>query len=171
MVDDDASLARLFQYSLTKEGFEPNHCIKRDGRLPKSQTISARSHHLRYHDAQMNGFEFRKIVLEDSDIQKIPFIFLSAKSGEDDILEGYDLGISDYVVKTAVPKVLVAKVTALLKNLEKEREKAVSEIHKAADNISMKVVPDHPPDVEGFLLLPLASPFWGCTRRRLYRLF
>ncbi|GAB1442242.1 hypothetical protein MASR2M39_10770 [Ignavibacteriales bacterium] len=161
LVDDDASLARLFQYSLTKEGFE---CITASSGREGFEKAKHFLPDLIISDIMMpnmNGFEFRKIVLEDSDIQKIPFIFLTAKSGEDDILEGYDLGISDYVVKTAGPKVLVAKVSALLKNLEKEREKAVSEIHKAADNISMKVVPDHPPAVEGFLLSHWHLPFGG----------
>ena len=59
---------------------------------------------------KIDGFEFRKMLLKDNMLRDIPFIFLTAKNTEDDILGGYDLGITDYVVKTAGPKVVVAKV-------------------------------------------------------------
>ncbi|GAB1347829.1 hypothetical protein MASR1M107_00400 [Ignavibacteriales bacterium] len=161
LVDDDTSLSRLFQYSLNKEGFD---CQTASNGLEGYNKAKQILPDLIISDIMMpnlNGFEFRKMVLEDPQVQKIPFIFLTAKSGEDDILEGYDLGISDYVVKTSGPKVLVAKVNALLKDLEKEREKAVSEIHKAADNISLKVVPDSPPEVDGYSLNHWHQPFGG----------
>ena len=48
----------------------------------------------------------------------VPIIILTAKSEEDDKLMGYELGADDYVTKPFSPKVLVAKVKALLKRAE-----------------------------------------------------
>jgi sigma-B regulation protein RsbU (phosphoserine phosphatase) len=161
LVDDDSSLSRLFQYSLKKEGYDCHTACNGNEGYQKAKQLLPDLIISDIMMPNMNGFEFRKIVLEDPEIQKIPFIFLTAKSGEDDILEGYDLGISDYVVKTSGPKVLAAKVSALLANIEKERVKAVSEITKAADNISMKVVPDIPPLINGFAISHWHLPFGG----------
>lgn len=49
------------------------------------------------------------------EVSTIPVILLTAKSQEEDKLEGYDVGADDYVTKPFSPKVLVAKVKALLK--------------------------------------------------------
>ena len=44
---------------------------------------------------EVDGFEFRKMLIEDPLLKKIPFVFLTAKGDEDDILQGYDLDIED----------------------------------------------------------------------------
>lgn len=52
----------------------------------------------------------------------VPIIMLTAKSEEDDKLLGYELGADDYVTKPFNPRVLVAKVKALLKRTEAGRQ-------------------------------------------------
>ena len=99
---------------------------------------------------EVDGFEFRKMVLEDPELQKIPFIFLTAKGEEDDILQGYDLDIQDYIIKTASTKVVIAKVTAILNSHKKERDKVVEEVQKAADNMGATVVPKEFPIFDGY---------------------
>lgn len=48
-------------------------------------------------------------------VSDIPIILLTAKSQEEDKLYGYDIGADDYITKPFSPKILVAKVKALLK--------------------------------------------------------
>ena len=48
-------------------------------------------------------------------VSTVPVILLTAKSEEEDKLEGYDFGADDYMTKPFSPKVLIAKVKALLK--------------------------------------------------------
>jgi len=48
-------------------------------------------------------------------MSNLPIIMLTAKSGEDDKLKGYDLGADDYMTKPFSPKVLLAKASALLR--------------------------------------------------------
>lgn len=50
----------------------------------------------------------------------IPIIFLTAKEGEDDKLKGYEIGADDYMTKPFSPKVLLAKVNALLRRSSSE---------------------------------------------------
>lgn len=65
----------------------------------------------------LDGFTVCKIAREMYDL---PIIFLTAKEGEDDKLKGYDIGADDYVTKPFSPKVLLAKVNALLRRSSSE---------------------------------------------------
>ena len=60
----------------------------------------------------LDGWTVCKSIRQNS---KVPIIMLTAKSEEEDKLLGYELGADDYVTKPFSPKVLVAKVKALLK--------------------------------------------------------
>lgn len=65
----------------------------------------------------LDGFSVCKIARE---MYNIPIIFLTAKEGEDDKLKGYDIGADDYMTKPFSPKVLLAKVNALLRRSSSE---------------------------------------------------
>lgn len=60
----------------------------------------------------LDGFSVCKIAREMSNV---PVIMLTAKSSEDDKLKGYEYGADDYMTKPFSPKVLLAKVNALLR--------------------------------------------------------
>lgn len=161
LVDDDLSLIRIFEYNLNKTGFE---CIIAESADEAFRKMESFVPDLIISDIMMpgtDGFQFRKRLLEDERFRTIPFIFLTAKGEEDDILEGYELGITDYVVKTAGPKLVIAKVNAILKSLGKERSRIVTELHAAADSLRVKVVPDSAPAFEGFDLKHWHKPYQG----------
>jgi sigma-B regulation protein RsbU (phosphoserine phosphatase) len=161
LVDDDQSLVRIFEYNLNKAGFE---CVIADSAEGALQKLKSFVPDLIISDIMMpgtDGFQFRKQLLEDETLRTIPFIFLTAKGEESDILEGYELGITDYVVKTAGPKVVVAKVNAILKSLGKERSRVVTELHAAADSLRVKVVPDSAPVINGFNIKHFHKPYQG----------
>jgi len=161
LVDDDLSLAKLFQYNLTKAHFE---CKTAPGVEEAFKIIKSYNPDIIISDIMMpkiDGFQFRKMLLADPELKSIPFIFLTAKGTEDDILDGYDLGITDYVLKTAGPRVVIAKVSAIIKSLGKERQKIVTELHQAADSLRAKVVPDNHPEFEGFEIKHWHQPYEG----------
>ena len=60
----------------------------------------------------LDGFSVCKMAREMS---SLPIIMLTAKSGEDDKLKGYNLGADDYMTKPFSPKVLLAKANALMR--------------------------------------------------------
>ncbi|KAF0151207.1 MAG: response regulator receiver [Ignavibacteria bacterium] len=150
LVEDEFNIAKLFQYNLSKAGYEVTHAPNgREGYETAEKILPD----LIISDIMMpevDGFEFRKKLLANPELKKIPFVFLTAKGEEDDILQGYDLEIEDYIIKTSSPKVVIAKVSAILKTLEKERTKIVDEVQKAADSMGVKVVPDEFPKFDGY---------------------
>ena len=60
----------------------------------------------------VDGFEICREIRRDSDV---PIMFITARSNEDDILNGYAIGCDDYVVKPFPLPVLYQKVNALIK--------------------------------------------------------
>ena len=159
LVEDEPNIAKLFNFNLSRAGF---HCeIANNGKegLKLAEKIKP---DLIISDVMMpeiDGYEFRRRLLKNPELKQIPFVFLTAKGEEDDILHGYDLEIEDYIIKTSSPKVVIAKVSAILKSLEKERVKVVDEVQKAADSMGAKVVPDDFPKVEGFKISHWHQPF------------
>lgn len=150
LVEDEFNIAKLFQYNLTKAGYEVTHASNGGEGYEKAEKILPDIIISDIMMPEVDGFEFRKKLLANPELKKIPFVFLTAKGEEDDILQGYDLEIEDYIIKTSSPKVVIAKVSAILKTLEKERSKVVDEVQKAADSMGVKVVPDEFPKFDGY---------------------
>lgn len=161
LVDDDAMLARLYSHSLKKENFDCEVALSAEEGFNIAKNFLP---DIIISDVMMpniDGFAFRKMLLKDPQLKSIPFIFLTAKNNESDILEGYDLDITDYVIKTEGTKVIIAKVSAILKSLGKERQKIVSELNSAVDNLRVKVVPDKSPVFGNFVINQWHQPFQG----------
>ena len=159
LVEDELNIAKLFNYNLTKAGFKCE--VANNGREGLEMAEKIRPD-LILSDVMMpevDGYEFRKSLLENPELKQIPFVFLTAKGEEDDVLHGYDLEIEDYIIKTSSPKVVIAKVSAILKSLERERVKVVDEVQKAADTMGTKVVPEEFPQFEGFSIKHWHMPF------------
>ena len=68
-------------------------------------------------DIMMPKMDGISVLEEIRDISQTPVILLTAKSQEEDKLFGYEMGADDYITKPFSPKVLVAKVNALLKRV------------------------------------------------------
>lgn len=160
-VDDDASMSKLFKYNLEKAGYE---CTVANSVDEAMIIMKSKLPDVIVSDIMMpktDGFEFRKMIMDIPSLKDIPFIFLTAKGSEEDILDGYDLGITDYVVKTAGPKLVVAKVSAIIKSLGNERKKVISELQEATNSLRTKVVPDSFPVFDKFSISHLHIPFKG----------
>lgn len=61
---------------------------------------------------RMDGWEACKVI---RDYSKVPIIMLTAKSEEKDELKGFELGVDEYITKPFSPKILVARVEAILR--------------------------------------------------------
>lgn len=159
LVEDEFNIAKLFQHNLTKAGFHCEHANNGKEGLELVRKINPALIISDVMMPEMDGYEFRKALLNDPEFKSIPFVFLTAKGAEEDILQGYDLEIEDYIIKTSSPKIVIAKVSAILKSLEKERVKVVDEVQRAADTMGAKVVPDEFPNFEGFKVRHWHVPF------------
>ena len=161
LLDDDSTIRKLFQFNLYNAGFDCKAVTSVDEAM---ELLKSFKPDLIISDVIMpdkDGFQFRKMLLEDESLQSIPFIFLTSRNEEDAILKGYDLGITDYVTKESGPKVVAVKISAIIKNIDKERNKVVNELNSAAESLRAKVVPDSSPKFKGFEISQWHKPFQG----------
>ena len=112
IVEDDSNIAELLHLYLEKEGFET--AVAGDG--GKGVELFRSFHpELVLLDIMlpvMDGWSVLKKIREND---KTPVIMLTARSEERDELQGFSLGVDEYISKPFSPKILVARVEALLR--------------------------------------------------------
>ncbi|MFD2144888.1 PP2C family protein-serine/threonine phosphatase [Mucilaginibacter antarcticus] len=99
---------------------------------------------------KMNGFEFRRNLMNDADFKDIPFVFLTFFSDSDLMEKGLDLQAIDYVIKDTPINVIVSKVNNILFAVDKQRELSEIEVRKAAKSLNIKSIPVKSPVIDGF---------------------
>lgn len=159
LVEDDKNIARLIQYNLDKAGYNVAHAI--NGALG-FELVKSFVPDVIISDIMMpevDGFAFRKLLLNAPEYKSIPFIFLTAKGEEEDMLTGYDLEIQDYIVKTSSPKIILAKLKAVINSSETQKAKGEDEVKNAAVSMGAKVVPDSVPEFMDYKITQLHKPF------------
>lgn len=113
VVDDEERLRKLVRDFLIRENYEVMEAI--DGQEALDMFFEHPDISLILLDVMMpkfNGFEVLKRIRQTSDV---PVIMLTAKGEEDDELTGFSLGVDEYISKPFSPKVLVARVNAVLR--------------------------------------------------------
>ncbi|WP_010235819.1 response regulator transcription factor [Clostridium arbusti] len=112
IVEDEERMRKLIDAYLKKEGYKTFEA--KDG-VEAVKIFDSNKVTLIILDIMMpvmDGFNVCKYIRKNSNV---PIIMLTAKSEEEDKLLGYEFGADDYITKPFSPKVLVAKVKALLK--------------------------------------------------------
>ena len=82
----------------------------------------------------LNGFEMKQQMSEDPLLASIPFIFLTARTGNEDRVAGIRNGADDYVTKPFVTEELMARIEAVLRRVETEQERGRKQGKQAAQD-------------------------------------
>jgi signal transduction histidine kinase len=80
----------------------------------------------------MSGFEMKLQMKEDPQLAHIPFIFLTARTGNEDRVAGIRFGADDYVAKPFVTEELIARIEAVLRRVRREQERGREQAKQAA---------------------------------------
>ena len=91
---------------------------------------------------KMDGFEVLEAIRQYS---KVPVMMLTARSEERDELEGYKLGVDEYITKPFSPKILVARVEAVLRRTVGELEEKLVAGAIEVDKVARSVYIDKKP--------------------------
>lgn len=119
IVDDEEDLCEILQFNLEGEGYKTEIAYSAEEALD----MDLQSFNLILLDVMMgnmSGFKLAKLLRKEKELT-IPIIFITAKTGEDDLLTGFNLGGDDYITKPFSVKEVIARVKAVLKrspNLE-----------------------------------------------------
>ncbi len=120
IVDDEADMLELVEYTLSKAGFDTIGCLNTQ---TVEQILEEESIDLIIMDRNLPGVEGSIFVqhLRSVGYQQ-PVIYLSAKDSDDDMLEGFERGGDDYITKPFNLNLLIARVKALIKRSKGEAE-------------------------------------------------
>lgn len=124
VVDDESRMRKLVKDFLVRQNYEVIEAA--DGEEALDAFYADKDIALIILDVMMpklNGWDVCKEIRSTS---KVPIIMLTAKSDESDELMGFELGIDEYVTKPFSPKILVARVEAILRRTNKIGEAAES---------------------------------------------
>ncbi|MBF0407378.1 MAG: response regulator transcription factor [Candidatus Riflebacteria bacterium] len=124
-VDDEEDILELVKYNLEKESFRVTCVTSAEEAVRASKLLCPDLILLDIMLSGNDGFSVTRILKSNPDTSKIPIIFLSAKGDEIDIVTGLELGAEDYITKPFSPKVLIARVRAVLR-----RKQPVSTEHE-----------------------------------------
>ncbi|HSW46129.1 MAG TPA: response regulator transcription factor [Phycisphaerae bacterium] len=118
VVEDEEDIAELVAIHLSKEGYQVVRAATGEDGL---RLVREKRPALVVLDLMlpgMDGLEVCRQIRNDPESQQVAVLMLTAKGEESDIVVGLQLGADDYVTKPFSPKVLVARVKALLRRKE-----------------------------------------------------
>jgi two-component system phosphate regulon response regulator PhoB len=174
VVDDEEDILELVRYNLSKERYRVTSALSGEIALQK-----AREEHpdLILLDLMLPGLDGLSVCRElkrDPAIGSTPIIMLTAKGEDADIVVGLELGADDYIVKPFSPRVLQARIKAVLRRKEHdEADDALIRIHDlsiypARHEVLLKGIPIILTTTEFRILHFLARrPGWVFSREKI----
>lgn len=176
IVDDERDITELIRYNLEKENFKTITVATGEDALSEAKRVRPDLIILDLMLPGVDGLEVCRKLSQDEATRTIPILMLTAKSEDSDIILGLEMGADDYVTKPFSPKVLIARIRALLRrNREKEalKKETVIRIHGITiDTTRHEVLCDNVPlplSVSEFSILEFLAknPGWVFSRNQI----
>lgn len=144
VVDDESRMRKLVKDFLAREGYVVLEAG--DGMEAMDLFYEDKEIGLVILDVMMPKMDGWQVCREIREHSKVPIIMLTARSEERDELQGFELGVDEYISKPFSPKILVARVEAILRRTvgtDKNEQLSAGgiEIDKAAHQVTIEGMP------------------------------
>lgn len=116
IVDDESRMRKLIRDFLEREGYQILEAA--DGIEAMDLFYADKNIDLIILDVMMPRMDGWQVCKEVREHSKVPIMMLTARTEEQNELKGFELGVDEYVAKPFSPKILVARVGALLKRVK-----------------------------------------------------
>ncbi len=120
VVDDEEDILELVRYNLARDGYRVVCAASGEQALSRAKSEPFDLILLDLMLPGIDGLEVAKRLKSKPDTRHIPIIMLTAKGEEADIVTGLELGADDYVTKPFSPRILIARVKAVIRRRVKE---------------------------------------------------
>ena len=121
IAEDEEDIRELIHFNLFKEKFSVETAANGAEALEKAKQIRPDLMLLDIMMPEMDGLEVCRLIREDRNFDNTGIVILTAKGDEEDIVRGLELGADDYIVKPFSPKVVIARVNAVLRRRIKDQ--------------------------------------------------
>ena len=115
VVDDEPDILALIQYNLSKAQYDVVSVESGEEALAQVRTTPPSLIVLDLMLPGVDGLEVCKVLKRDTRTAAIPIVILTARGEEADIVVGLELGADDYLTKPFSPRVLLARIRAVLR--------------------------------------------------------
>lgn len=122
LVDDEPDILEFIGYNLEKEGYK---VLKAENGRKGIEIAQKKQPDLILLDLMMpelDGIETCELIRSNEQLKNILIVFLTARNEDYSQIAGYNAGADDYISKPVKPKVLVSKIRALIRRVEKQEE-------------------------------------------------
>jgi two-component system alkaline phosphatase synthesis response regulator PhoP len=115
IVDDEEDILDLIEYNLAREGFDTVRVKTGEDALKAIRQVRPDAVILDLMLPGVGGLDVCRIIKDDPETRHVPVLMLTAKGEEPDIISGLEIGASDYITKPFSPRILVARLRAVLR--------------------------------------------------------
>jgi two-component system phosphate regulon response regulator PhoB len=115
VVDDEEDILELLTYNLVREGFQVTGALTGEEALKKFRSIPFDLIVLDLMLPGIDGLTVVKKIKNDPKLGNTPILILTAKGEEADVVTGLELGADDYITKPFSPRILIARIRAVLR--------------------------------------------------------
>jgi two-component system, OmpR family, alkaline phosphatase synthesis response regulator PhoP len=115
VVEDEQDILNLISYNLRKRGFVVRGVLSGEEAVAALSAERPDAVILDLMLPGIDGFEVCRRMKKDKILKDIPIIMLTAKTEDTDVVSGLEVGADDYIAKPFSPRVLVARVRAVLR--------------------------------------------------------
>lgn len=145
VVDDEQDILELLRYNLEREGYRVITVETGEAAVEKSLSGDPDLIVLDLMLPGIDGVEVCRRLRAKEELSDVPVIMLTAKSEDSDVISGLEVGADDYVTKPFSPKVLIARIRALLRRKERRelpvKEEPIIRVHDIViDTVRYKVI-------------------------------
>jgi two-component system phosphate regulon response regulator PhoB len=119
VVEDEEDILELVAYNLGKDGYVVSRAMSGEEALRKANADQPGLIVLDLMLPEIDGLEVCRRLKRDPRTQHVPVIMVTAKGEEADIVAGLELGADDYLTKPFSPRVLLARVRAVLRRRDR----------------------------------------------------
>jgi DNA-binding response OmpR family regulator len=138
VVDDESRMRKLVKDFLIKSNYDVLEA--EDGIVAVDLFFKENDISLIILDVMMPKMDGWQVCREIRAYSKVPIIMLTAKSDEHDELQGFELGVDEYISKPFSPKILVARVEAILRRTNQLSSDDILEVGGISINKSAHIV-------------------------------
>src|SRR5262245_19628767 len=118
VVEDEQDIRELIRYNLSKEGFQVDWAASGEQALRSARINPPGLILLDLMLPGIDGLEVCRLIKTEQALSQVPIIMLTARGEDADVVAGLELGADDYVVKPFSPRVLLARIKAVLRRRE-----------------------------------------------------
>lgn len=119
VVDDEPKIVEIITAYLKKEGYD---VLSAFNGIEALKIFNSNNIDLVILDLMLPDLSGEKVCDEIRKISEVPIVMLTAKVQEEEILKGFSLGSDDYITKPFSPKILIARIKAVLSRIQDNRE-------------------------------------------------